>query len=54
MLKTVSSYTSQLTHLDGNLMALTVILAVGAALLTGLYPAWRAAHAPLAWQLKVQ
>jgi putative ABC transport system permease protein len=54
VLKTASAYTSQLTHLDGNLMALTVALAVGAALLSGLYPAWRAARASLGWQLKEQ
>jgi putative ABC transport system permease protein len=54
VLKTASAYTSQLTHLDGNLMLLTAALAVGAALLSGLYPAWRAARASLAWQLKEQ
>ncbi len=54
MLKTVSAYTSQLTHLDGNLMALTVVLSVGATLLSGLYPAWRTARASLGWQLKEQ
>ena len=37
MLKTVSAYTSQLTHLDGTLMTATVMLGVGAALLSGLY-----------------
>jgi putative ABC transport system permease protein len=54
MLKSVSAYTSQLTHLDGNLMTLTLILAVAAALLSGLYPAWRAARAAIGWQLKEQ
>jgi putative ABC transport system permease protein len=54
VLKTASAYTSQLTHLDGNLMALTVASAVGAALLSGLYPAWRAARVSLGWQLKEQ
>jgi len=54
MLKTVSAYTGQLTHLDSNLMTLTVILGVGAALLSGLFPAWRAARASLVWQLKEQ
>lgn len=54
LLKSVTAYTSQLTHLDSNLMALTLILAVGAALLSGLYPAWRAARVSLGWQLKEQ
>jgi putative ABC transport system permease protein len=54
MLKTVAFYTRQLTHLDSTLMGLTVILAVGAALLSGLYPAGRAAHAAIAGQLKEQ
>jgi putative ABC transport system permease protein len=54
MLKSVSAYTSQLTHLDASLMALTVILAVSAALLSGFYPAWRAARVSLGWQLKEQ
>ncbi|MEJ0008177.1 MAG: FtsX-like permease family protein [Steroidobacteraceae bacterium] len=52
--ETVSAYTGQLTYLDGNLMTLTVVLGVGAALLSGLYPAWRAARATLVWQLKEQ
>jgi len=47
------SYT-QLTYLDPDLMALTVILAVAATVLSGLYPAWRAARAPIGWQLKEQ
>ncbi len=54
MLKSVTAYTGQLTHLDSNLMALTLSLAVGAALLAGLYPAWRAARVSLSWQLKEQ
>jgi putative ABC transport system permease protein len=54
MLKSVSAYTGQLTHLDASLMALTVVLAVGAALLSGFYPAWRAARVSLGWQLKEQ
>jgi putative ABC transport system permease protein len=54
MLKSVSAYTSQLTHLDGSLMLLTVLLAVGAALLSGLYPAGRAARVSIGWQLKEQ
>ena len=54
MLKTVSAYTGQLTHLDGSLMALTVVLSVGATLLSGLYPAWRTTRVSLGWQLKEQ
>lgn len=54
MLKSASAYTSQLTHLDGTLMALTVTAAVGAALLSGLYPAGRAARNAIAGQLKEQ
>jgi putative ABC transport system permease protein len=54
MLKSVSAYTSQLTYLDGDLMALTLAASVGAALLSGLYPAWRAARVSLGWQLKEQ
>jgi putative ABC transport system permease protein len=43
-----------LTHLDSGLMALTVTLAVTAALLAGIYPAWRAARISIGWQLKEQ
>ncbi len=53
-LKTVSAYTTQMTHLNPQLMVLTVLLAVGATLLSGLYPAWRAARSPIGWQLKEQ
>jgi putative ABC transport system permease protein len=54
MLKSASAYSSQLTHLDSGLMALTVTLAVTAALLAGIYPAWRAARISIGWQLKEQ
>jgi hypothetical protein len=53
-LKTVSAYTSQMTHLDPDVMALTVALAIGVTFLSGLYPAWRVAHSPIGWQLKEQ
>ena len=46
--------TSRLTHLDPSLMALTLIVAIGATFLAGLYPAWRAARSPIGWQLKEQ
>jgi putative ABC transport system permease protein len=43
-----------LAHLDLTDTAITVLLAVGATLLAGLYPTWRAAHVQPAWQLKAQ
>jgi putative ABC transport system permease protein len=46
--------TSRLTHLDTSLVALTLIVAIGATFLAGLYPAWRAARTPIGWQLKEQ
>jgi putative ABC transport system permease protein len=53
-LKTVSAYTSQMTHLDPDVMAVTVVLAIGVTFLSGLYPAWRVARSPIGWQLKEQ
>jgi putative ABC transport system permease protein len=43
-----------LTHLDFIDVVLTVLLAVGATVIAGLYPTWRAAHVQPAWQLKAQ
>jgi putative ABC transport system permease protein len=43
-----------LAHLDITDTALAVLLAVGATVLAGLYPTWRAAHVQPAWQLKAQ
>jgi putative ABC transport system permease protein len=43
-----------LAHLDFTDMAIAVLLALGATLLAGLYPTWRAAHVQPAWQLKTQ
>ena len=43
-----------LAHLDLADTAIAVLLAVGATLLAGLYPTWRAAHVQPAWQLKAQ
>jgi putative ABC transport system permease protein len=43
-----------LAHLDWADTGLAVLLAVGATLLAGLYPTWRAAHVQPAWQLKAQ
>jgi putative ABC transport system permease protein len=45
---------TRLTHLDPAVMALTVALAVGATLCSGLYPTWRATRVQPAWQLKAQ
>jgi putative ABC transport system permease protein len=53
-LKYTAPDTSRLTHLDTSLMALTLIVAIGATFLAGLYPAWRAARRPIGWQLKEQ
>jgi putative ABC transport system permease protein len=43
-----------LAHLDWNDTAIAVVLALGATMLAGLYPTWRAAHVQPAWQLKTQ
>jgi putative ABC transport system permease protein len=43
-----------LAHLDLTDTAIAVLLAVGATVLAGLYPTWRAAHVQPAWQLKAQ
>ena len=43
-----------LAHLDWADTGITVLLAVGATVLAGLYPTWRAAHVQPAWQLKAQ
>jgi putative ABC transport system permease protein len=53
-LSAVPGIYGQLTYLDPQLMALTVVLAVGATVLSGLYPAWRAARTAIGWQLKEQ
>jgi putative ABC transport system permease protein len=43
-----------LAHLDWADTGITVLLAVAATVLAGLYPTWRAAHVQPAWQLKTQ
>jgi len=43
-----------LLNLDLKVMLLTVALAVGATLCSGLYPTWRATRVQPAWQLKAQ
>ena len=45
---------AQLAHLDGGMLLLTFVLAIGASLLAGLLPAWRAMRVPPALQLKSQ
>jgi putative ABC transport system permease protein len=45
---------NQLTHLDPDVMALTLALAIGATLCSGLYPTWRATRVQASWQLKAQ
>ncbi|HEX7326542.1 MAG TPA: ABC transporter permease [Rhodanobacteraceae bacterium] len=39
-------------HVDPQLLALTVAVAIVATVLAALYPAWRAAHIQPAWQIK--
>lgn len=43
-----------LAHLDLTDTTIAVLLAVGATVVAGLYPTWRAAHVQPAWQLKAQ
>ena len=43
---------SSLAHLDGAMLLMTLVLAVGASLLAGVLPAWRACHIAPALQLK--
>lgn len=43
---------AELARLDVPLLALTLLLAIVATALAGLYPTWRAAHVQPAWQLK--
>jgi len=45
---------AELAHLDGSMLLLTFALAVGASLLAGIIPAWRAMLVPPALQLKSQ
>jgi putative ABC transport system permease protein len=47
-------YAVRLTHLDTGVMALTIALAIGATLCSGLYPTWRATRVQPGWQLKAQ
>jgi putative ABC transport system permease protein len=42
-----------LVHADASLVALTVLVAIAATVVSALYPTWRAAQTQPAWQIKV-
>jgi putative ABC transport system permease protein len=44
---------ARLVHADSSLIALTVLLAVVAMVVSALYPTWRAAQTQPAWQIKI-
>jgi len=44
---------ARLVHVDASLIALTVLLAIAATVVSALYPTWRAAQTQPAWQIKV-
>jgi putative ABC transport system permease protein len=48
----MSDQAALLTHLDPVDVALAITVAIGATMLAGLYPTWRAAQVQPAWQLK--
>jgi putative ABC transport system permease protein len=50
----VSASIGRLTHLNPADIAIAVALAIGATILAGLYPTWRAMQVQPAWQLKAQ
>ena len=43
---------AELAHLNGPLMLLTLLVALGATVIAAFYPSWRAAQVQPAWQLK--
>ena len=47
-------YLANLAHVDASLLLLTLLTAMAATLLAGLYPAMRASRVQPAWQLKTQ
>lgn len=49
-----TDFSNPVSHMDLPVMALTLALAVGATLCSGLYPTWRATRVQPAWQLKAQ
>ena len=50
----MSETASRMAHLTASDIGIAVLLSVGATMLAGLYPTWRAAHVQPAWQLKAQ
>lgn len=44
---------ARLVHADTSLIALTVMLAIAATVVSALYPTWRAAQTQPAWQIKI-
>ncbi|MBB6187895.1 ABC transporter permease [Rhodanobacter sp. MP7CTX1] len=44
---------ARLVHADTSLIALTVLLAIAATVVSALYPTWRAAQTQPAWQIKI-
>jgi putative ABC transport system permease protein len=50
----VADYAERLSHFDPAVMALTMVIAVGATLCSGLYPTWRTTRIQPAWQIKAQ
>jgi putative ABC transport system permease protein len=50
----LAEFVGPLMDLNLDVMALTVALAIGATLCSGLYPTWRATRVQPAWQLKAQ
>ncbi|RDS82696.1 ABC transporter permease [Dyella psychrodurans] len=45
---------AKLAHLTASLIGMTLLVAVTAAVMAGIYPAWRAARVQPSWQLKSQ
>jgi putative ABC transport system permease protein len=44
---------ARIVHADTSLIALTVLLAIAATVVSALYPTWRAARVQPAWQIKI-
>jgi putative ABC transport system permease protein len=44
---------ARIVHADTSLIALTVLLAIAATVVSALYPTWRAAQTQPAWQIKI-
>lgn len=53
-IRVLMPYSADTTHLNMELMAFTVLIAVGSAILAGLYPTWRVCQMPPANYLKTQ